>query len=173
MRVFAFLVVLLLAACAGDGPASSPNDQIRASFPPGGIANQIVVDAIDRLPLRSAELVAPDNHVTPALSVSANPAPTSTFSQQFPNSPYAGINYGVANIGSNALSPEVVGAAPNTQTKLLAIVSNATISLPDPVAYRRDWQKYRIRLRFGDPPQVETRDIAAPAPPPPGPGQAS
>lgn len=172
MRVFALLLVLGLAGCAGNGSAPSPNDQIRASFPPGGIANQIVVDATDRLPLRSAELVAPDNHVTPAVSVTANPAPTDTFSQQFPASPYAGINYGVANIGSNALSPEVVGAAPNTQTKLLAIVSNAEIPLPDPVAYRRDWQKYRIRLRFGDPPQAETREIAAPAPPS-GPGQAS
>jgi hypothetical protein len=49
---------------------------------------------------------------------------------------------------------------------LLAVVSTASIPLPDPVAYRRDWQKYRIRLRFGDPPQVETREIDAPAPPP-------
>ena len=59
----------------------------------------------------------------------------------------------------------MVGTAPLTQTRLLAIVSNATIQLPDPVAYRRDWRQYRIRLRFGDPPQVETREIAAPAPP--------
>jgi hypothetical protein len=45
-------------------------------------------------------------------------------------------------------------------------VSSASIRLPDPVAYRRDWQGYRIRLRFGGPPQVETREVAAPAPPP-------
>jgi hypothetical protein len=168
-RVFAILGLLLLAACAGSGPAPSPNDQMRAVFRPGGGVNQLEIDATDRLALRGAELVAPDGHVTPALSITANPAPTDTFSQEFPNSPYTGSNYGVANIGSNALSPGVVGAAPTRQTKLLAIVSNATIQLPDPVAYRRDWQKYRIRLRFGDPPQVETREIDAPAPPP-GPG---
>ncbi len=43
-------------------------------------------------------------------------------------------------------------------------MSSASIALPDPVAYRRDWQKYRIRLRLGDPPQAETRELAAPAP---------
>jgi hypothetical protein len=49
----------------------------------------------------------------------------------------------------------------------LATVSTAEIALPDPVAYRRDWGKYRIRLNFGTPPgETETREIAAPEPPP-------
>jgi len=165
-RVTGLLIFLLLTACGGEGPAPLPNDQVQASFPQGGVANQIEVSAVDRLPVRGAELVAPDGRVTPALSIAANPAPTESFSQEFPNAPYSGSNFGVAGIGSNALSPGVVGAAPNTQTRLLAVVSSASIQLPDPLAYRRDWQKYRIRLRFGDPPQVETREIAAPAPPP-------
>jgi hypothetical protein len=160
------LSVLLLSACAGSGPAPAPDDQISASFLPGGGVDQIEISAIDRLPLRGAELVDPTGHATPALSITASPAQTESFSQEFPNGAYFGSNLGVANIGSNALSPGVVGAAPNTQTKLLAIASNASIQLPDPVAYRRDWQKYRIRLHFGDPPQVENREIAAPAPPP-------
>jgi predicted small lipoprotein YifL len=157
-------VVLLLAACGGEGPAPLPSDQIKASFLRGGIADQIEVSTIDRLPLRGAELVAPDGHATPALSITANPAPTESFSQQFPNSPYSGANFGVSSIQSNALSPGIVGAAPQTQTKLLAVISIASIPLPDPVAYHRDWPKYRIRLRFGDPPQTERREIAAPAP---------
>jgi hypothetical protein len=95
-----------------------------------------------------------------------NTVPTQTFSQEFPGGNYSGPNFGVSSIGSNALAPGVVGAAPTTQTKLLAVVSSASIQLPDPLAYRRDWQKYHIRLSFGDPPQVETREIAAPAPPP-------
>jgi hypothetical protein len=165
LRTIGLLLLLLLAGCAGAGPAPGPNEQIQSDFPRGGVANQIEVSAIDRLPLRGAELVAPDGRATPALSITANPAPPTTFSQEFPTSPYAGPNYGVANIGSNALAHGVVGAAPNTQTKLLAIVSSASIQLLDPVAYRREWQKYKIRLRFGDPPQVETREIAAPAPP--------
>ena len=59
------------------------------------------------------------------------------------------------------------GAALQGQQQLLANVSTAEIALPDPVAYRRDWRRYRIRLTFGTPPgEVETRDIAAPEPPP-------
>jgi predicted small lipoprotein YifL len=166
LRAIGLLSLLLLAACGGEGPAPLPNDQVRAGFPPGGVVNQIEVSAIDRLPLRGAELVAPDGHATPALSITANPAPTETFSQEFPSGNYSGPNFGVSSIGSNALAPGVVGAAPNTQTTLLAVISSASIQLPDPVAYRRHWQNYRIRLKFGDPPQVETREIAAPAPPP-------
>ena len=142
-----------------------PNDQIRADFPPGGIADQIEVTAVDRLALRGAELVAPDGHVTPALSINVNPTPTTGFSQGAWAAPITSANYGVSSIGSNALTPNVVGAAPQSQTTLLAMVSTASIQLPDPIAYRRDWQQYRIRLRLGDPPQNETREIAAPAPP--------
>ena len=58
-------------------------------------------------------------------------------------------------------------AALQGQEQLLAMVSNAQISLPDPVAYRRDWANYRIRLTFGTPPgAIETQEIPAPAPPP-------
>lgn len=158
-------LVLGLAAC-GSGLVPLPNNEVRAAFAPGGIADQITVDAVDRLPLRAADLVAPDGHVTPALSLSAKPAPTQTYSQSLPAGPETGPHFGVSSIGSNAFAPGVVGAAPLTQARLLAVVSNAAIQLPDPVAYRRDWQKYRLRLTFGDPPQTETREIAAPAPPP-------
>src|SRR5271169_4218968 len=159
-------IILLLADCSGACSGPVPANPVRASFPTGGLVNVIAVDAVDRLPLRQAELIAPDGHATAASSVTANPAPTQSFSQQFPTGLYSSTQFGVSSIGSNALSPGVVGAAPQTQTQLLAVASTASIQLPDPVAYRRDWQKYRIRLRFGDPPQVETREIAAPAPPP-------
>jgi hypothetical protein len=168
MRVFASLLMLLvLAACSGGGPPPAlPTDQLRAGFPAGGVADQIEVYALDRLALRSAELVAPDGNATAANSVTANPAPAETVSQQFPTGPYTGTQFGVSSIGSNALAPGMVAAAPLTQTRLLAIVSTASIALPDPVAYRRDWPKYRIRLRFGQPPEpVETREIPAPQPP--------
>jgi hypothetical protein len=168
-------LLLLLAACPGSGPTPLPNDQIRAGFPPGGIANQIEVTAIDRLALRGAELVSPDGHVTPAISVTANPAPTDFVTQQSLGATYSASNYGatrigsggLTNIGSNALTPKPVGAAPQTETRVLAILSTASIPLPDPAAYSQEWQRYRIRLRFGNPPEVETREIAAPSPLPP------
>jgi hypothetical protein len=156
---------MLLAACADGGPASVPTNQITASFPPGGVANQIEVMAVDRLALREAELVAPDGHATPAWSVTANPARTETISQQFASGVGSGPGYGLNNVGSNALTPNIVGAATTTQTTLLAIVSTASIQIPDPTAYRQNWQHYRIRLTLGTAPEVETREIAAPAPP--------
>src|SRR5271169_7250905 len=109
MRFAAGLViVLLLAACGNAGGPSVPTDPVRASFPAGGIVNVIAVDAVDRLPLRQAELIAPDGHATAASSVTANPAPTQSFSQQFPTGPYSSTAFGVSSIGSNALSPGVV-----------------------------------------------------------------
>ena len=50
------LAAILLAACADSG-LPPVTDQIRARFPPGGVVDVIEVDAIDRLPLRKAELV--------------------------------------------------------------------------------------------------------------------
>lgn len=171
MRILAsFLIALALAGCGGAGPpAGLPGDQLRAGFPAGGIANQIEVAAVARLALRSAELVAPDGRATPASSITANPAPTQTVSPQLWSGASSGALPG-SGIGAHALSPGMVAAAPQTQTRLLAVISTASLAVPDPVAYRRDWQKYRIRLTFGaSPGAVETREIPAPAPPPSSP----
>lgn len=167
MRLAACLAILLPIAACGGAP-TPPADQIRASFPVGGLADVIAVDAIDRLPLRHAELIAPDGRATTAELITANPAPTRDFSPQFSAGSYPGTGFGSSGVGPpNGLSPGVIGTAPQSQAQLLAVVSKASIALADPVAYRRDWQKYRIRLHFGDPPQIETREIAAPAPPTP------
>src|ERR1700759_3421368 len=128
-------LLLLLAACPGTGPAPLPNDQIRASFPPGGIANQIEITAIDRLPMRGAEFVSPDGHVTPAISVTANPAPTDYFTQQSLGVTYSAPKFGVTtvglggltNIAPNPVTPKPVGAAPQTETRVLAILSTASL----------------------------------------------
>ena len=60
----------------------------------------------------------------------------------------------------------LVNAALYGQVQLQAMVSQADIALPDPVAYKRDWVNYRVRLSFGTPPgEIETREVAAPEPP--------
>ena len=169
MRLAACLAIFLALAACGDAGPPPAADQVRASFPVGGLADVIAVDATDRLPLRGAELIAPDGHATTAESIIANPAPIRNFSPQFSAGSYPGTSFGVGGAGGagpNALSPGIIGTAPQSQAQLLAVVSSASIPLPDPVAYRRDWQKYRIRLHFGDPPRAETREIAAPEPPP-------
>jgi hypothetical protein len=73
-------------------------------------------------------------------------------------------------LGNNGISqlPNTQFAAPvNAQDRLLLMVSTAEITLPDPVAYRRNWQNYHIRVSFGaGDNQADVRDIAAPEPPP-------
>jgi hypothetical protein len=160
------LVLAFLTGCGGGGPAPLPIDQISASFPAAGVADTIEVHAIDRLPLRRAELVDPNGQTTPAMSIAARPAPIDNTALALPTGTYAGDASALALAG-NPPNAGAIGAAVQTQSQLLAVLSNATIALPDPVAYRRDWQRYRIRLRFGDPPNAESREIEAPEPPPP------
>jgi hypothetical protein len=175
MRILVCCLALAFAGgCGGGGLAPLPGDQIRARFPPGGVVDVIEVDAVDRLPLRSAELLAPDGQATPATSLDSKPAPAIVFNRDFSNIPYGGSPYGssatgVPSIGSGALLPAGAAGAPQSRGDLLAITSTASIPLSDPVEYRRGWRDFRIRLRFGDPPgEAETREIAAPEPPPGG-----
>src|SRR6266705_912465 len=75
------LPFVLVAGCDGGGLPPGPagpvgaTAQLRAGFPLRGLADTIVIDAIDRLPLRMAELVAPGGAVTPAgnIDVAASP----------------------------------------------------------------------------------------------------
>jgi hypothetical protein len=163
--VFAILTIVLLAACADGGLSPLANDQVRVRFPAGGVVDVIEVDAVNRLPLRSAELVAPDGKATPASYLNVNPSPSITSYEELPNDPYAGL--GVGNTTPGVSLPALTGGSPQQRATLLAMISSASIPLPDPVEYRRNWRNYRIRLSFGDAPNgVETREVDAPAPPP-------
>ena len=72
-----------------------------------------------------------------------------------------------STLAALALPNAHAGAALYSNQQLLAMVSRADIPLPDPVAYRRDWRDWRVRLTFGTPPgELETLVIAAPEPPP-------
>jgi hypothetical protein len=163
--VVSILSFVLLAACDEGGLAPVPSDQIRAGFPPGGVVDVIEVDTVNHLPLRSAALIAPDEQVTQASYLTVNPSPSATFYQAFPNSPYAGAAAGAGNLtaGLTTLST----GAPQQQVTLQTMFSTASLPLPDPVDYRREWRNYRIRLDFGIPPgDTETRELPAPEPPP-------
>jgi hypothetical protein len=166
VRSAALLALLVIVAgCADGGPRPLPTGRISAYFPVGGVADTIDIVAVDRLPLRAAELVAPDGRTTAAVSIAARPAPSSGAALTLPTNSFSGVS-ALAAIGGDQLGPPAVGAAVQSRSRLLATLSNATIILPDPVAYRRDWRKYRIRLRFGDPPDADSREIAAPVPAP-------
>ena len=168
MRAAALLLTLaLVAACAPEsGLAPLPTDQVRARFPPGGVVNSIEIDAVDRLPLRTAELVSPDGQTTPASYLHVNPSPSVTFYQREIDTPYEGNAFGIHGA---APVPAVVTGAPQGDAQLLAMVSTASIPVPDEIEYRRDWRGYRIFLSFGDlAGEVERRVLSAPEPPPKG-----
>jgi hypothetical protein len=171
-RVFVLLPLVLLAACVSSAapqpspaaPAAAAAD-VHASFPPHGIADAISIDAVDRLPLTAAVLIAPDGSETPASYIDATANPSNAIGQSAESEAWQN-----AVTGNNAFAAAgqdiAVNAAVRGESQLLAVVSAAEIPLPDPAAYRRDWQHFRIRLTFGaSPAQHESRDIAAPAPP--------
>jgi hypothetical protein len=164
------MILLLggLAACADAPPPTAlPQQGVKASFPPGGVVNLIRVDALDTLPLRTVELVAPDGTATPATYLDAERAPQTNNGQSTLNDPWR-----TSMLGTNGAPPLPTGQlAPAVRSRdtLLLMVSTAEIPLPDPVAYRRDWAGYRIRVSFagiGGAGQPETQDIPAPQPPP-------
>lgn len=172
--------LLILAGCtiagaeapapagATPAPPTLPLDAVRVGFPPGGLADVIRIDAAYRLPLRSAELVAPDGEVTPASSVDTTDSPRFAAGQSVANDPWkTGIADTVGG-GTSALGSGLPNPALRSRVQVMTIVSTASIPLPDPAAYRQDWQHYRIRLGFGVPPgRVEASEMPAPEPPPP------
>src|SRR5271157_2201329 len=107
--VFAILTIVLLAACADGGLSPLPSDQVRVRFPAGGVVDVIEVDAVNRLPLRKAELVAPDGQATPASYLNVNPSPSITSYEELPNDPYAGLRVGYVASGRNRRSPPAAG----------------------------------------------------------------
>jgi hypothetical protein len=169
------LAVLLplfsIAGCEGGGAPPSgplgPTEGLRADFPKGGLADTIRIDAIERLPLRAAVLVAPDGTSVPAGNIDVTDSPTLATGQWAAGDPWRNALSGGGSAAALAMQHADAGAALQGRQQLLATVSTAEIALPDPVSYRRDWGKYRIRLSFGTPPgETETREIAAPEPPP-------
>lgn len=166
------LLLLGLAGCGpdaglGSGPAPLPTQSITAAFTPGEIADAIEIRAIDPQPMRTAELIAPDGGAVAANSIDIVRSPRTATGQFLQNDPFRGVqagNIGIVPIpGLNAEA----NATLRGEARLLTTVSQATIPLADPVAYRRDWQKYRLRFGFGPATgNLITREIAAPAPPP-------
>jgi hypothetical protein len=163
------LPLFLIAGCAGSAPPpgpSGPTEELHVGFPKGGLADTISIDAIERLPLRAAALVSPDGSTVATGYIDVVDSPRFATGQWAAGNPWRSALSG----GEAAAAPlpyADAGAALQGQRQLLATVSTADIALPDPVAYRREWRKYRIRLTFGTPPgETETRTLAAPEPPP-------
>ncbi len=157
------LPAVLLAACGGAAPPTAPTPDVSARFPRGGLTDVIEVRALDRLPLRMAELIAPDGTATPAGAIDVNPSPRVVGGQYVVDNPFASQVGAAGAFSALSITHTEGGAALRAREQVLAVQSAASIALPDPVAYRRDWPRYRIRLGFGPAPEI--REIAAPEPP--------
>jgi hypothetical protein len=158
------LILALLVGCSVEsGLPPLATDQVKARFPPGGVVNSIEIDAVNRLPLRTAELVAPDGQATPASYLHVNPSPSVSFYQRQIDTPFGGNIAGIVNLTP---VPAIVAGAPQGDAQFLAMVSTASIPLPDEIEYRRDWRSYRIFLSFGDI-AGEVERVVLPAPEPP------
>jgi hypothetical protein len=190
-RIAAALIVLSLAGCGmGDAPPPAPDTsgapavptaavqpgllppgpaipraQLRVGF--GGLVDTIEVSAIEQLPLRAAALIAPDGTVVPATDITVSDNPRIATGQWSLSNRWEGAVDSENAFAALTLPNAQAGAALRSNQQLLAMVSRADIPLPDPVAYRRDWRDWRVRLTFGTPPgELQTYVIAAPEPPP-------
>ncbi|MGE0260100.1 MAG: hypothetical protein AB7H71_14760 [Alphaproteobacteria bacterium] len=145
--------------------AGTPRAQLRVGF--GGLVDTIEVSAVEYLPLREAMLVAPDGTIVPATYIAVGDNPRLQTGQWSMAQRWDDLGTQDNALAALALHSAQAGAALYSSRQLLAMVSRADIPVPDPVAYRRDWRDWRIRLTFGTPPaELETRVIAAPEPPP-------
>jgi hypothetical protein len=149
MRGALIALLLLLAGCAGHRgagvPADIPPQNLTATFKPGGLADVIVVHAVDWRPLRSAVLVSPDGTRVAAYSLDVIPS----------------------LIERGTLMQQTTPGAPRPVTRTGIMDSTALIQLPDPVAYARDWRRWRIAVVLGDPGagRIEVTLDAPPSPP--------
>jgi hypothetical protein len=156
-------------AAAQPGPlpptSATANARLRVGF--GGLVDTIEVSAVEYLPLREAMLVAPDGTIVPATYLAVGDNPRLATGQWSLAQRWDDLGTQDNALAALALPNAQAGAALYSSRQLLAMVSRADIPLPDPVAYRRDWRDWRIRLTFGTPPaELETLVIAAPEPPP-------
>src|SRR5207237_4792260 len=110
------------------------------------------VPGIARLPVRAAALVAPDGAVIPADWIQVNASPRVAAGQWVAGNPWETSLTGSSAAAALTTPNAEVNAALRSQVQLLANLSQAEIPLPDPLAYRRDWANYRVRLTFGTPP---------------------
>jgi hypothetical protein len=157
-------VLLGVAACAGSGDSTSSSPaspSIAVSYVDSDSIPAVAVVVSHPQPLASVELVAPDGRFVSAPQVEQDLA-------RGPGSLPPSVGVGVFGGSGGGFGTGVGLGFPLGGSPAPPVTGNrarARIVIPDPEAYRRDWEKYVVRLRFGTAPEPFT--IAEiPAPPP-------
>ncbi len=176
MRLLLPLLALGLFACSepydaahqGQGP-----DTAVARFVPGGEVTVIQVTVSDRQAVRGADLVYSDGETIPAFSIDADRA-VSYGQPAFQPSPSGavaaggGFGGGGGSFGTGIGITFPIGSwyTPGSQVVYSGqIQSTALIRIANTNAYRQGWQEAKVRIRIGDPPDVNFVSLPAPSPP--------
>lgn len=169
----AALVALALAGCASDPQTPKP-PSIEARYGAGG--NIVQVTVTDRLPLRGAELVAPNGTAEAARSINTERLARSYAAPGYGPTVGVGVGGFSGSSGRSGFGTGLglgfplggFGSGPATESELAAqVVSNAFIPVADAEAYRASWRQWRVRLSLGAA-GVDERVVEVEAPPPPG-----
>jgi hypothetical protein len=157
-------VVLGLIGCSGSDSGSSSaasSPTIAVSYVDGDSIPAVAVVVTHPQSVASVELVAPDGRYVAAPLIERDVArgpgtlsPTVGVGVFGGSGGGFGTGLGLGFPLGGSPSPPVTGNR-----------ARARLVIPDPDAYRRDWEKYIVRVRFGTAPEpVMTADVPAPAP---------
>jgi hypothetical protein len=160
---------LLLGACAGrSGPPPTPS--LTVGFADEGTAARLGGPAIDikaanPQPLATAELVSAGGAVIAAAAGQLEPQVPSGYPVFGPTVGVYGGTWGSSSGGGIGIGVPIGGYGSATVPAGDLVRSRALILVPDMAAYRRDWESYVVRIKFGTAANdSRVAEIPAPAP---------
>jgi hypothetical protein len=150
--------LIVLSACSNGAPTEP---QTHADFVPNSNAIEVVVN--DPRPVHSIRLISPDGDVISAADIHTE----RTVYPGYSPGPSLGLGFGgfSSSGGGGGFGSGVGFGLPlgGGEPAAARSITTATISLPDPAAYRQNWQRYHIEVQIGDPQSILMLD--APQPP--------
>lgn len=156
--------LLGLAACSGDATKTSVGtspSSISVSYVDSDSIPAVAVVVTHVQPVISIELVAPDGRALTAPQIERDVA-------RGTSSPSPSVGVGVFGGSGGGFGTGIGLGFPLGGSPPPSVTGNrarARIVIPDPAAYRSDWQRYVVRLRFGTAPETVTvADVPAPPP---------
>ena len=158
---------ILLSGCwlyPGDRPSSDASfyRQVQAAIDPVDPA-RIEILVIDPLPIETARLIDPEGHATEALAIAHSRRISAEDYGIRPN-----VAVGVAGGSSSRVATGFGIGFPlfpgGKQVTRVIVDSRATILIPDPARYKRDWQRSKLAVELND--GVNSRRFEMLPPPP-------
>ncbi len=159
------LSLLGLVGCGNTTSSTAPAaPSISVSYVDSNATPAVAVVATHPQTLVSVELVSPGGQATVAPQIERDPPRSSSGSGLTPSIGVGVFGGSGGGIGTGlGLGFPLGGSSPPPPAPGHA--SRARVAIPDPADYRRDWQNYIVRLRFGTAPEpVTVADLPAPQP---------